>query len=163
MTYHPSRVIQCRSHPHRTAVSWGGRNFGVQIFFAGISQKVKIIAPLEFELAHSESAIQLFNNYTTETPHHRNWLFLDMEGCITQRRHSPQWKKAVRLIMLWWYFSSFVTRNLVKHVNSSRVILCLVVRESHLLYDLNFFFLYTRFLRVLCLRTVLPNTNKLTP
>ena len=41
---------------------------GVHTFPKGICPKVNVIARLDFELVHDDSAVQRFNHYTTRTP-----------------------------------------------------------------------------------------------
>ena len=46
--------------------SWEDKGF--HTFPKGICPKVKVIAPLEYELAYNDSAVHRFNHYTTRTP-----------------------------------------------------------------------------------------------
>ena len=44
------------------------RRIRVHAFPKGICPKVNVIAQLEYELAYYDSAVHLFNHYTTKTP-----------------------------------------------------------------------------------------------
>ena len=64
-----------------------------------ISPKINIIARLEFELAYSDLAVQLFSHYTTEIPPTLKWLgFGDPFG-------SQNFRDFMRLVFLdrFWF------------------------------------------------------------
>ena len=55
MAYQPSWVIECRSNPCWRTVVVVVRNYGVDNFPKGITTKVDVIAPLEFEFQHVDN------------------------------------------------------------------------------------------------------------
>ena len=58
---------------------------GVYGFLKGISQKVKVMARLEFELAYFEVAVQHFSHYTMET-HPYEYCHICLSVCPATQR-----------------------------------------------------------------------------
>ena len=61
--YSSNPELDCLGLTH----SWVDK--GVHTFPKGMYPKVNVIAQLEFELAHYDSAVHRLNHYTTRTPH----------------------------------------------------------------------------------------------